>query len=139
MAKIQIDISDEEHDRFLRQAERDGVTLGEWMANVAQLHLKSRGLLAERKPLKPFKSAEEIREFFRLCDELTAEEGIGRKVHEERRIHEPFATTEPFKSAEELEDFFRYCDTLEGPDREPDWEEHKRVINEGKMSAWTGT
>ena len=100
MAKIQIDISDEEHDRFLRQAERDGVTLGEWMANVAQLHLKSRGLLAERKPLKPFKSAEEIREFFRLCDELTAEEG---------------------------------------PEREPDWEEHKKVILEGMLSGSSGT
>ncbi len=136
MAKIQIDIPDEEHKRFRQQAERDAVTLSEWMIKAAQLHLNSRGLLKEHKQGRRFKSEAEIREFFRLCDELTAEEGSGRKVHEEGRIHEPFATTEPFKSAEELEAFFRYCDTLDGPDREPDWEEHLKVINESKMSGW---
>ena len=136
MAQIQIEISDEEHRCFLQQAEHDGVTLSEWMKNAAQLHLKSRGLLGEQKRLKPFKSAEDVREFFRLCDELTAEEG---KSLEKRRTHEPFASTEPFKSVEEIEEFFRYCDTLDGPEREPDWEEHKQVIHQGKMSAWTGT
>lgn len=46
-----------------------------------------------------------------------------------------------FKSVEELEAFFRRCDEVteaEGPEREPDWEEHKKVIHEGKMSVWTG-
>lgn len=137
MARIQIDIPDEEHKSFSRQAKEDGLTLSEWMTKAARLHLKARGLPDKQKYGEQFKSDEEIREFFRLCDELTAEEGPGRKVHEERRIHEPFATTEPFKSSEELEAFFRYCDTLEGPDREPDWEEHLKVINESKMSGWT--
>lgn len=100
MAKIQIDIPDEEHRRFRQQAERDGVTLSEWMTKAAQLHFKSRGLLKERKQDRRFKSEAEIREFFRCCDELTAEEG---------------------------------------PEREPDWEEHKKVILEGMMSGSSGT
>ena len=100
MAIIQIDIPDEEHKRFRQQAEQDGLTLGEWMTKAAKIHLKSRGLLGDRKYGKPFKSEEEIREFFRLCDELTAEEG---------------------------------------PEREPDWEEHKKVILEGMMSGQAGT
>ena len=100
MAKIQIDIPDEEHERFRQQAERDGLTLSEWMTNAAQRYHASRRLAHESKYGKPFKSEEEIREFFRLCDELTAEEG---------------------------------------PEREPDWEEHKKVILEGMASGWTGT
>ena len=100
MAKIQIDIPDEEHNRFRQQAEQDGLTLSEWMTKAAKMHLRSRRLLGERTYGKPLKSEEEIREFFRLCDELTAEEG---------------------------------------PEREPDWEEHKKVILEGMMSGWTGT
>ena len=100
MARIHIDIPDEEHRRFRQQAEQDGLTLGEWMTKAAKIHLKSRGIHGEQKYGKPFKSEEEIREFFRLCDELTAQEG---------------------------------------PEREPDWEEHKKVILEGMMSGWTGT
>lgn len=136
MARIHIDIPDEEHRRFRQQAEQDGLTLGEWMTKAAKLYLKSRGIHDELKYGKPFKSEEEIREFFRAIDEQQSAE---RKVQEERPIHEPFATTEPFKSVEELEAFFRYCDTLDGPDREPDWEEHKQLIHQGKMSVWTGT
>ena len=98
MIQVQIEISDEEHDRFLRQAEEDGLTLSEWMTNVAHLHLKSRGLLGKQKRHKPFESAEEVREFFRELDARRCKEG-----------------------------------------REPDWEEQKKVIHEGKMASWTGT
>lgn len=30
----------------------------------------------------------------------------------------------PFESLADLEEFFRACDALEGPEREPDWQEH---------------
>ena len=103
MAQVHIEISDEEHERFLQQAEQDGITLSEWMKNAAR----------------------------KRCNE--------RQVQEERRVHEPFASRKPFKSVEELEAFFRYCDTLEGPEREPDWEDHLEVINKGKMSGWADT
>ena len=134
MAKMHIDIPDKELERFRQQAEQDGLTLSEWMTKAARLHLKSRGLLGKQKYGKQFESVEELEAFSRAIDE---NQSVERKVHERRRIHEPFATTEPFKSAEELEAFFRYCDTLEGPDREPDWEEHLEVINKSKMSGWT--
>ena len=99
MAIIQIEIPDEEHERFLRRAEEDGLTLGAWLM------------------------------------ESVRKQSNERKVHENRKVHEPFATSEPFKSVEELEEFFRYCDTLEGPDSEPDWEAHLKVINESKSSG----
>ena len=100
MAQVQIEISDEEHERFLRQAEQDGLSLSEWMAKAAHLHLKSLGLLNEQK----------------------------------------YKYGEPFKSVEELEAFFRAIDERQtSSEPEPDWEEHKKVIHEGKMASWTGT
>ena len=33
-----------------------------------------------------------------------------------------------FTSPETVEAFFSACDTLEGPEREPDWDEHLSVI-----------
>ena len=103
MIQVQIEISDEEHDRFLRQAEEDGLTLSTWL------------IVAARK------------------------QSNEREVRENRKIHEPFETNEPFKSVEELEAFFRYCDTLQGPECEPDWEEHLKVINESKKSGLAST
>ncbi len=35
----------------------------------------------------------------------------------------------PFASAEDAMAFFRACDDLDGPEMEPDWSEHLRVIN----------
>ena len=36
------------------------------------------------------------------------------------------------ESPADLEKFFRACDALEGPEREPDWAEHRRVILESR-------
>ena len=48
--------------------------------------------------------------------------------------------SKPFETPEQWEEFFKKCDTLEdGPDVEPDWEEHLRVINESRLSGSTGT
>lgn len=38
----------------------------------------------------------------------------------------------PFASTAELDAFFRECDAREGEGREPDWDEHLRVIAESR-------
>ena len=37
-----------------------------------------------------------------------------------------------FQSPEGVEEFFRSCAALEGPETEPDWDEHLRVISESR-------
>ena len=36
------------------------------------------------------------------------------------------------RSPEDLEGFFHTCDELDGPDREPDWEDHLETINDSR-------
>ena len=48
-----------------------------------------------------------------------------RRLEEQQRSH-------PFESPADLEDFFRACDELEGPEWEPDWQEHLAVIDESR-------
>ena len=38
-----------------------------------------------------------------------------------------------FKSVEDLNRFFAEIDARRGPEREPDWEEHERLIEESKL------
>ena len=38
----------------------------------------------------------------------------------------------PFRSAADVGDFFRACDSLEGPATEPDWAEHRRIIEKSR-------
>ncbi len=49
------------------------------------------------------------------------------------------ATQRPSESEEELEAFFRECDAMHGPEREPDWHEHLRVINESRTCCTSRT
>ena len=44
-----------------------------------------------------------------------------------------------FQSPEDVEEFFRSCAALDGPEREPDWDEHLRVMNESRAAGGTGT
>lgn len=37
-----------------------------------------------------------------------------------------------FESPEDVEEFFRSCATLDGPETEPDWSEHLRVLNKSR-------
>ena len=37
-----------------------------------------------------------------------------------------------FRNAGDLRAFFRKCDELEGPEKEPDWEQHLRVIEQSR-------
>ncbi len=48
----------------------------------------------------------------------------------ERLKDQPHAT--PFASEEDATAFFRACDDLEGPEMEPDWNEHLRVIDSSR-------
>lgn len=44
-----------------------------------------------------------------------------------------------FESPEDVREFFRSCAELDGPETEPDWSEHLRVMNESRASGITGT
>lgn len=48
--------------------------------------------------------------------------------HTARDRLEATQRTEPFESPADLEAFFRECDALEGPEVEPDWDEHLEVM-----------
>ena len=76
MARVQLVIPDEDHDRFVRQARSEGMTLSAWLRAAAY-----------------------------------------QRLEEQQRYR-------PFESLADLEEFFRACDALEGPEREPNWQEH---------------
>ena len=76
MARVQLVIPDEDRDRFVRQAQSEGMTLSAWFRAAAH-----------------------------------------QRLEEQQR-------SQPFESPADLEEFFRACDALEGPEREPDWQEH---------------
>lgn len=44
-----------------------------------------------------------------------------------------------FRNAGDLQAFFRKCDELEGPEREPDWEQQLRVIEQSRGRGSSGT
>ena len=81
MARVQLVIPDEDRDRFVHQARREGLTLSAWLRAAA-----------------------------------------GARLEAQQR-------TTAFHSPADVEAFFRACDAMEGPEREPDWDEHLQVIN----------
>ncbi len=44
-----------------------------------------------------------------------------------------------FKSPDDVREFFGSCAALDGPEREPDWDEHLRVMNASRGAGVTGT
>ena len=44
-----------------------------------------------------------------------------------------------FETPEDVEEFFQSCASLEGPETEPDWDEHLEVINESRGKGVAGT
>ena len=84
MARIQLVIPDEGHDRFVHQARREGLTLSAWLRAAARERLDAR------------------------------------------------QRSELFKSPADMEKFFMACDTLEGPEVEPEWDEHLSAITESR-------
>ena len=91
MARVQLVIPDEDRDRFVHQARREGMTLSAWLRTAARERLEAR-----------------------------------------QRVKR-------FESPEDVEEFFRWCDSLDGPEREPDWSEHLRVISESRTRGLAPT
>ena len=48
-------------------------------------------------------------------------------------------TVPTFSSVEEIESFFDSCDSLEGPEIEPEWEEHLKIIRESRQRGISTT
>ena len=82
VARVQLIIPDDDRDRFVRQARREGLTFSAWLRAAAHERLEAQ----------------------------------------------PRARR--FQSQEDLQRFFEECDAREGPGMEPDWDEHRRTIEE---------
>ena len=91
MARVQLIIPDEERDRFVHEARREGMTLSAWLRAAARQRLKER------------------------------------------------QRAEPFESPADVRTFFAACDALEGPESEPEWEDHLEVISESRRGGASGT
>ena len=70
MATIQLDIPEEDRERFVRQAEREGKTLDAWLISVARQNSPQPEPPSDDR----FRSVEELRAFFR---EIAANAGPG--------------------------------------------------------------
>ena len=68
MARVQLVIPDEDRDRFVHQARKEGMTLSAWLRAAA------RERLQERQHANSFQSPEDLEEFFRACDSLEGPE-----------------------------------------------------------------
>ena len=84
MARVQLVIPDEDRDRFVHQARKEGLTLSAWFRSAARERLEDRQRL------------------------------------------------ELFQSTADLEKFFMACDILDGPETEPEWDEHLSAIAESR-------
>ena len=68
MARVRLIIPDEEHDRFVREARRQGMTLSAWLRAAGRERLK------EWHRAEPFESPEDLQAFFAACDALEGPE-----------------------------------------------------------------
>lgn len=103
MVTVELAISDDERARVERQAEQDGVTVAEWLTTAALQRLRQRE---------------------------GGHDGVRLRDLKPKRY-----AKEPFKSKEELDEFWRQCDARRDLEREPDWEEHLKVINESRSKG----
>ena len=63
MARVQLIIPDEDRERFVHQARREGMTFSAWLRAAA------RDRLEERQRAKRFQSSEDLKRFFEKCAE----------------------------------------------------------------------
>ena len=66
---------------------------------------------------------------------MSLSEWLSWAVHARIEVKYGRAGSKKFKSQEDMKEFFRRCDALPGPDKEPDWEEHLRVINSARAKG----
>ncbi len=64
MARVQLLIPDEDRDRFVHQAKREGMTLSAWLRTAAHQRL------AAGQRSEPFETQEDVEAFFQGCDVL---------------------------------------------------------------------
>ena len=64
MARVQLIIPDQDRDRFVHQARREGMPFSAWLKAAAQDRLE------DSRRSKRFESPEQVKEFFRMCDTL---------------------------------------------------------------------
>ncbi len=64
MARVQLLIPDEDRDRFVHQARREGMTLSAWLRTAAH-----QRLAAEQRS-DPFETPEDVEAFFQGCDAI---------------------------------------------------------------------
>ena len=63
MARVQLIIPDDDRDRFVQQARREGLTFSAWLRAAAHDRLE------DKQRSQPFQSPEDLDAFFRRCDE----------------------------------------------------------------------
>ena len=64
MARVQLVIPDEDRDRFVHQARREGMTLSAWLRTAAHERFE------EQQRFEPFDSPVDLEAFFDRCDAL---------------------------------------------------------------------
>ena len=64
MARVQLVIPDEDRDRYVHQARREGVTLSSWIRTAAQQRLR------QQQRVSPFEGSADLKKFFKECDAL---------------------------------------------------------------------
>jgi len=69
MARIQLVMPDEDRDRFIHEARREGISLSEW------LRLAARERVERRRQLARFATVDEVANFFTRCDQ-SGEPGV---------------------------------------------------------------
>ena len=62
MARVQLIIPDEDRDRFVHQARKEGLTFSAWLRAAA------RERFEDRQRVERFKSPGDLRRFFEECD-----------------------------------------------------------------------
>ena len=72
MARVQLVMADEDRERFVEQARREGMSLSAWLRAAA------RERLATRRRVKLFETPEDVEEFFRSCASLEGPESGAR-------------------------------------------------------------
>ena len=86
VARVQLIIPDDDRDRFVRQARREGLTFSAWLRAAAHERLE------DRQRAQRFQSQEDLQRFFAECD---ARRGPGvepdweehKRVISESRMH----------------------------------------------------
>ena len=77
MARVQLIIPDEERDRFVQQARKEGMTFSAWLRAAA------RARLEQRQSVERFESPEDLKRFFAECSKR---EGPGREPDWEEHL-----------------------------------------------------